>query len=80
MTRLVNNYLQELIKWIDTHLKMNSDDEQFQRNKVVTDKSNHLQNIVNYENKSSTNELSRSEFLLEWRELIQLLKRADIQS
>ena len=50
-----------------------------QRNKVTQLESTFLQNTKTYQDESTIIEQSRSELLLEWRELIQILKDADLQ-
>ena len=79
MMGLVNKSLQELITWIDNNIEMVSDHEQIQRNKVTQLESTFLQNTKTYQDESTIIEQSRSELLLEWRELIQILKDADLQ-
>ena len=79
MMGLVNKALQELNTWIDNNIEMVSDIEQIQRNKVTQLESTFLQNTQTYLDESTILEQSRSELLLEWRELIQILKDADIQ-
>ena len=78
MMGLVNKALQELITWIDSNVEMVSEREQIQRNKVVQDVASLFINTQTYHNNTTIIEQSRSEYLLEWRELIQILKRAEI--
>ena len=79
MMGLVNKSLQELITWIDNNIEMVSDHEQIQRNKVTQLESTFLQNTKTYQDESTIIEQSRSELLLKWRELIQILNGADLQ-
>ena len=58
---------------------MVSEREQIQRNKVVQDVAILYINAQTYHNNTTIIEQSRSEYLLEWRELIQILKRAELQ-
>ena len=79
MMGLINKALQELITWIDSNVEMVSEREQIQRNKVVQDVAILYINAQTYHNNTTIIEQSRSEYLLEWRELIQILKRAELQ-